>query len=146
MKVILLEDIKNLGKKLDVKNVSDGYVRNFLLPKKLVKIATKEAIKGLESQKAKLEQQEQELKSKTEKLAKDLNNQEFKFKVKIGKKEEVFGSIGKEDIKKALIDEKGIDAKVLLEKPLKTLGEYQVEINLGKGVKTKINIILHSQP
>lgn len=156
MKVILLENIKSLGNKYDVKEIKEGYARNFLFPRKLAKIATETAIKELELQKIKQEQQEQKLKLKAEKLAKDLSGREFKFEIKTGKKDEIFGSITKDKIKKALA-ENGIKAEVLLDKPLKTLGEHQVEINLhplpiyrcgglGKGVKSEIKVVLHSQP
>lgn len=144
MKIILLQDIKGLGKKYDVKQVKDGYARNFLLPRKLAKIATAQAIKELERQKIKLEQQEREIKAKLEKLAADLKNQEFKFNIKTGKKGEIFGSLSKENIKESLI-EKGIKAEVLLDKSLKTLGEHQVSINLDMGVETKIKVVLEPE-
>ncbi|MEK7555502.1 MAG: 50S ribosomal protein L9 [Patescibacteria group bacterium] len=144
MKIILLQDIKTLGNKYDIKNVSDGYARNFLIPRNLAKIATSQAIKELEIQKTKFEQKEKEIKAKLERSAKGLEGREFKFEVKTGKKGEIFGSINKEDIKKSLT-EKGIESEILLERSLKTLGEHQVEIDLGSGVKTKIKVILHSQ-
>ena len=137
MKIILLQDIKGLGKKLDVKNVSNGYAMNFLIPKGLVKIATDLAVKKLETQKACQEKEEKETKIELEKIAKNLENQEFEFTVKTGEKGEVFGSVGKDDIK-ALIGIK--DIKVNLERPIKTLGEHQMEIDLGKGIKTKIKL------
>lgn len=137
MKIIILQDVKGLGKKFDVKNVSDGYARNFLIPKGLAKIATDIAVKKLEAQKAGQEKEEQEAKIELEKIAKNLENQEFEFTVKTGEKGEVFGSVGKDDIKTRI----GIkDIKINLERPIKTLGEHQVEIDLGKGIKTKIKL------
>lgn len=144
MKIILLQDIKGFGKKYDIKEAKDGYARNFLIPQKLAKIATNQAVKELGVQKAEWERKEKEIKAELEKTAKELEGREFKFEVKTGKKGEVFGSVGSEDIKKSLI-EKGIKAEILLERPLKTLGEHQVEIDLGGGIKTKIKIISHSQ-
>lgn len=143
MKLILLQDIKGLGKKFDVKDVKDGYARNFLLPQKLAKIATEAAIKELESQKNKQEQEEKEIKTKLEELAKNLEGKEFKFELKTGKKREVFGSLSEADIKKVL-SEKGIEAEILLEKPIKIIGEHQIKIDLGKGVKTTIKVIIES--
>lgn len=141
MKIILLQDIKGLGKKFDVKNVADGYARNFLIPKGLAKIATDIAVKKLETQKAGQEKEEQEAKIELEKIAKNLENQEFEFTVKTGEKGEVFGSVGKDDIKTRI----GIkDIKVNLERPIKILGEHQVEIDLGKGVKVNIKVIVKS--
>ncbi|MEK9168316.1 MAG: 50S ribosomal protein L9 [Patescibacteria group bacterium] len=137
MKIIILQDVKDLGKKFDVKNVSNGYARNFLIPKGLAKIATDMAVKKLEAQKAAQEKEEQEAEIELEKIARNLENQEFEFTVKTGEKGEVFGSVGKDDIKTRI----GIkDIKVNLERPIKTLGEHQVEIDLGKGIKAKIKL------
>lgn len=99
MKVIFLKDVKNVGKKFDVKNVSDGYARNFLFSQGLAKIATEEAIKSLEAQKAAALKEEEKNKSGLIALAKNLESREFEFKVKTGEKGEVFGSVNKEDIK-----------------------------------------------
>jgi large subunit ribosomal protein L9 len=149
MQVILLETIKGLGNKYDVKNVKNGYARNFLLPKGLVKIATDKSLKELEARKTAWEKEEQEIKSKLETLAKNLSSQEFKFEVKTGKKGEVFGSVGKSDIKTRIYTDVNTDLheylqdfEIELEKPIKTLGEHQAQIILGRGVKTKIKIIV----
>jgi len=147
MQVILLQDIKNLGKKFDVRNVSDGYARNFLLPKKLAEIATEEAIKKLEKKKAAEEKKLRELKILTEELAEKLSGQEFHFYPQITKKGELFGSIKKEDIKKAIKDKfeevKKLNLEVELERPLKEAREYEIAIHLGHGIKTKIRVIIN---
>lgn len=150
MKVILLQDIKDLGKKFDVKTVKDGYARNFLLPRGLVKIATDKTIKELEIQKAAWQKQEIETKNNLEVFAKKLSEQEFKFTLKTGEKGEVFGSISKNDIKTRIYTDLNTDLhgyvendfEISLDKPIKTLGLSQVEINLGKGVKTLIKVII----
>ncbi|MEK7168177.1 MAG: 50S ribosomal L9 C-terminal domain-containing protein, partial [Patescibacteria group bacterium] len=93
--------------------------------------------KKLEAQKAAQEKEEQEAEIELEKIARNLENQEFEFTVKTGEKGEVFGSVGKDDIKTRI----GIkDIKVNLERPIKTLGEHRVEIDLGKGIKAKIKL------
>ncbi len=141
MKVILLENIKALGNKYDVKNVKDGYARNFLFPKGLAKIAANIEIKELEAQKAAQQKKEQEAKKQLESLAKELAGREFCFTIKTGEKDEVFGSVTKEDIKKSVSASVSNDnIEVNLEKPIKKLGEHQVEINLGGGIKTNIKI------
>ncbi|MDP3015122.1 MAG: 50S ribosomal protein L9 [bacterium] len=142
MKIILLQDIKGFGKKFDVKNVANGYARNFLIPKGLAKIATDIAVKKLETQKAGQEKEEQEAKIELEKIAKNLENQELEFTVKTGEKGEVFGSVSKNDIKTRITANIDKDVEVNLERPIKTLGEHQVEIDLGKGVKIKVNVIV----
>ncbi len=137
MKVILLEDIKDLGKKFDVKNIKDGYARNFLLPRNLAKIATNKAIKELEAKKAAWQKQEEGEKSKIEALAKNLAEQKFEFSLKTGDKGEVFGSVNKDDIKNKLSLP---EVEVELERPIKKLGLHQVKISLGKGVEAEIKI------
>lgn len=147
MKVILLQNIKSLGNKYDIKNVSDGYARNFLFPKKLAEIAAEQKIKELIIQKENRGKKEQETKIKLEAIAKDLSNKKFQFTIKTGEKGEVFGSINKDDIKTQIFANTDAkthkilkDIEVNLERPIKILGERQVEINLGNGIK--MNIII----
>ena len=147
MKVILLQDIKGLGKKLDIKNVSDGYARNFLIPRNLIKIANTQNLKEIESQKLILIKKEEELKSQTEQLKKQIEKIELVFKVTIGDKKEMFASIDAKDIKEKIIEEIGSvealkNSEIILEKPIKKLGEHQVEIDLKQGIKAKIKILI----
>ena len=149
MRIILLREIKGLGNKFDIKQVKDGYARNFLIPRGLAKIATEQVIKELETQKAAWQKEEQEIKNKLETLAKELSGQEFKFTLKTGKKGEVFGSVAKSDIKTRIYTDMKTDLhgylenlEINLEKPIKKLGEHQVEVDLGGGVKTLIKVII----
>jgi len=151
MKIILLQDIKGLARKFDIKEVKDGYARNFLFPKGLAKIATEQAIKELEAQKAAWSKEEEGMKNKLETLAKDLANQEFRFTLKTGKKGEVFGSVAKSDVKTQIYTDVNTDLhrylqnlEIDLEKPIKTLGEHSIEVDLGRGVKTTIKVIIES--
>lgn len=138
MKVILLQDIKGLGKKYDVKEIRDGYARNFLIPKKLAAIATPAMLQ----QKSQVEARERQLLEKYGELAKKLEKEKIKFSVKVGEKNEVFGSITKADIKKAL-EAKGFNnIEIELTHPLKILGEHLVEANLGRGIRAKIKVVL----
>lgn len=154
MKVILLQDIKNLGKKYEVKNVSDGYARNFLLPKKMAQIATEEAIKKIKEQKEIIEHHRDELKDALEQTAKKLSSKEFHFYPEIGENNEVFGSISKKDIEKAIKEELNFlqenlrpqvaeKIKVNLTKSLKKLGIHEVKIKLGGDIEFAINAILN---
>ncbi len=149
MKIILLQDIKDLGKKFDVKIVKDGYGHNFLLPQNLAKIATAKTIKELETRKIAWQKEENEIKNKLETLSKELQTKEFHFMLKTGEKGEVFGSVAKSDIKTRIYTDVKTDLhgylqniEINLDKPIKTLGSHQVEINLGKGVKTSIKLII----
>lgn len=138
MKVLLLQDIKGLGGRHDVKNVSDGYARNFLIPRKLAVIINEKALK----MKADLQLKEnQALKARRDK-ADAIEKEEFKFTLKMGEGGEIFDSIKKEDIKKAL-SEKGFgEFEVLLDKPIRSLGEHQVEIDFRRGIRGKMKIII----
>ena len=154
MRIILLREIKGLGNKFDIKQVKDGYGRNFLLPRGLAKIATERVIKELEAKKTAWQKEEQEIKNKLETLAKELSGQEFKFTLKTGKRGEFFGSVAKSDIKTRIYTDANTDLheylqniEINLEKPIKKLGEHQVGVDLGKGVKTLIKVIIEpSQP
>lgn len=147
MKIILLQDIKNIGKKFDVKDVSDGYARNLLLPRGLAKLANEKSIKELETQKANKEKREKELKKYFESLAKNLTEREFVFSVNTGKKGEMFGSITKNDIKEKIYSEFDVlrkyekNIEIFLEKPIKTIENRQIEMIIGKEkCKLKIKI------
>ncbi|MBI4993911.1 50S ribosomal protein L9 [Candidatus Wolfebacteria bacterium] len=147
MKVLFLKDVKNVCRKSDVKEVSDGYARNFLIPKGLAKIATASDIKNLEIKKLTNEKKDKEIKQKLESLAKNLADKEFIFKVKTGSKGEVFESVNKETIKNKLFEDSGEfknhgNIEIDLSKPIKTLGEYFIEINFGKGIRGKVKIKL----
>jgi len=141
MRVILLQDIKSLGRKNDVKDVNDGYARNFLIPKKLAAPLTAEA----REQKKQLEEKKQKLITKLKETAKKIANETLVFPVKTGEKNEVFGSVTKDDIKKAL-EKKGYETqRIVLAHPLKALGEYLVEVDFGRGIRAKVKITLQAE-
>jgi len=150
MQIILLQDIKGIGKKFEIKEIKDGYARNFLIPRGLAKIATNATIKELETKKSVSEKQEKKLKAELKSLAKNLSHRNFVFSLNVGKKGEVFGSITKDDIEERinaninanLRDYIKNNMEIKLEKPIKTTDEHQIEINLGKGVKTTVKVII----
>ncbi len=160
MKIILSEDIKGLGKKFDVKEVKDGYAKNFLIPGKLAKAANESNLKIIAQQKTIWENKEKEILGHFEKIADQLKSAVLDFPMKVGlpaqvgEKVSIFGSVSAAEIIKALKDldilkkysEEIKNFEVMLEKPIKELGEHLVEINLGKGIKSKIKIKVHSQP
>jgi large subunit ribosomal protein L9 len=145
MKVIFLGDVKNVGKKYDIKDVSAGYARNFLLPGKLAEIATPEAIKKLDSMKAAHEKEDKEAVAHLESLAKRINEIKIQFELKADKSGVAFGSVNKETILKAMREHKLIGAERIdidLKYPIKELGEYVVPIDLKKGVTAKLGVIV----
>lgn len=140
MKVVLLQDVKGVGRKMEVKNVSDGYARNFLIPRKMAIVADKQAM-NLKTQAG---IQEQALLAQLRGKAARLEKEILEFALKTGKSGEVFGSVKKEEIKKALQERGFGDCEILLPQPLKTLGERQVEINFGRGIRGKARVILNN--
>lgn len=145
MKVILLQDVRSLGKKFEVKEVSDGYGKNVLLAKGLAKLATPEEVKKLGDQRAAQNKAAQEQKARFLKIKEELEKKELAFQVKTGVKNEVFGSVNADAIKIAL-REQGIEAeKINLPKPLKALGRFEVEVTLGMGISGKVSVKLLSQ-
>ena len=145
MKVIFLDDVRNVGKKYDIKDVSDGYARNFLFPNKLAETASPEAIKKLESMKAAHEKEDKETLAQLEAVARKINETKIEFEVKTDKSGAVFGSVNKESILKALREHKLIGTEridINLKYPIKELGEYAVPIDLRKGVVAKLGVIV----
>ena len=144
MRVILLQDIEKLGKKYDVKEVADGYARNFLIPQGLAKIATKENLKWLETQKEiEVKKAEEELK-KVQKTASTIDGQEIIIPVKVGEEGQLFESITSQKIAEKL-KELGFDIKktqIDLIEPIKELGEFPVKIKFEHNLEAEIRIII----
>jgi large subunit ribosomal protein L9 len=141
MKVIFLEDVPNVAKAGDVKEVADGYGRNYLLPKKLALVSKPGAELAV---KAKIEAKAETEKMK--KIAAEIDGKELTFKVKIGAKERMHGSVTAANISTELqsITGQAIDKrKIELEEPIKQLGSYDITIKLAKDIepKVKVNII-----
>lgn len=136
MKVLLLQDVKKVGRKMEVKEVSDGYARNFLIARKLAVPAGEGAMKL----KSETNHRENELVNKFQRLAERLNSEILEFKVKAGEKGEVFGSVTSEQISKVLAEKGYEDFEVLLEKPIKKSGDCEVPIKFGRGINGKAKI------
>jgi large subunit ribosomal protein L9 len=147
MKVILLKDVENLGKKYEVKEVKDGFARNFLIRKKLVKIATKENLKWLEEKKKELEKvAEEELKT-VQKLATELDGREIIIELKKGEKGQLFQSINASYIAKEL-QKLGFQIKkqqILLENKIKEPGEFPIKIKLPHNLEVEIKLIVQAK-
>lgn len=136
MKIIFLKDLPGRGKKNEVKEVSDGYARNFLFVNGFAKLATSGALKELEVFRISREKEDQELNKHIEVLKQTLKDRTLEFTVKADEAGSVFGSINKEQILSALREQKLVGkerAEVLLEHPLKTLGEHKVALHFPRG-------------
>ncbi|REK72000.1 50S ribosomal protein L9 [Paenibacillus paeoniae] len=142
MKVIFLQDVKGQGKKGQVKDLSEGYVRNFLLPKGLAKLASDGNLKTLEVQNASEEKRKQKEKEDAEALGKRLEEMTIVVKAKAGEGGRLFGAITSKQIAEALAA-KGVKIdkrKIELDEPIRTLGVTQVPVKLHPEVKAKLNI------
>jgi large subunit ribosomal protein L9 len=145
MKIILLEDVRSLGKKFEVKEASDGYARNFLFPNKLAEPATPSALKKLAALKAEHDKNEADLLDRLNEIAKKINDTKIEFSMKTDKSGAVFGSVNKESILKALREHELVRTErvdIELKYPLKEIGEYAVPIDLKKGVLANLKVIL----
>jgi len=144
MRVILLQDIENLGKKWDIKNVKDGYARNFLIPQGSVKPATKEALIWLDKQKEiHTKIQEEDLK-KTEALVGGIDGLELEILEKAGEDGKLYGAITQNKISDKL-KEIGFDIKkeqIKISEPIKDLGEYKISIIFEHNLEAEIKIIV----
>jgi len=146
MKVILLEDVKNLGEKNSIKEVKDGYARNYLLPKGLAVEATKSNISMINSKKeAEKIKKDKELEN-AQTLVDKLNNAAVEIKAKAGENGKLFGSITTMDIAETLKKDLGIEIdkkKISMPEAIKNLGNYEVEIKLYPGISSivKVNIV-----
>ena len=131
MKVILLQDVESLGKKLDVKEVKNGYARNFLFPKKLAKPATKEALMWLKAQKEIEEKKAEDALKETETLVSAIDGQEITILVKTGDEGQLYEAVTAQKIVEK-IKELGFSVKkgqIILPQPIKEIGEFPVKIS-----------------
>ena len=148
MKVILLNDIKGVGKKDQIINASDGYARNFLFPKKLAVEANAENMAKLKAKEDSNQYKKSMEKEEATKLAEKLKGILLKISIKAGENGRIFGSITSKEIADNLkvqykidIDKKKIDLK----EPIKTLGSFSVSIKLYEGVIGKLKVQVISQ-
>lgn len=143
MKVILLEDVKKLGKKGDLVDVADGYARNYLLPRNLAQEATAGGIKQIKQQKAALEKRKKKEKELAQEIAEKLSKTSVTLKVKAGDQGKLFGSVTSKDISEALKEQQQIQVdrrKIELTEPIKSLGSYEVDIKIAPEVEAKLTV------
>ena len=148
MKVILLNDIKGVGKKDEIINAADGYARNYLLPKKLAIEANTENLTKLNNKKEAASFKKDVEKQKAEELAKKIKGIMLKLKVKAGENGKIFGGITSKEISDNLKSQYGfiIDKKKIdLKETIKTLGEFNVSIKLFEGVNANLKIQVISE-
>ncbi len=145
MKVVLLQDVKSLGKKDEIVNVSDGYARNYLFPKNLAAEATSGKLNEISEKKKALANKKKKEQEEAKALAEKLNNKEVILKTKAGANGKLFGSITNKDIADMIKSQYKIEVdkkKVVLDDAIKTLGSHLVEIKIYPEITAKIKVMV----
>ena len=149
MKIILLQDVRGTGRKYEVKDVPDGYARNFLIAKGFAETGTQQALAALAVRKARLERDDVELKKHLEERARFINDHSLEFTLKTDEKGSVFGSITKEMILRAMREHSWLGKErvdIALDHPIKKIGDHQVAVDLKKDIRATLSVIVRSQP
>jgi len=140
MKVILKEDVKNLGEIGTIKNVADGYARNYLLPRNLAVEASDKSVKQFEHLKNQILAKAGKIKKSSDDLAVRLSNTQISIEAQAGEEDKLFGSITTTDIAEAL-SKQGIEVdkrKIAMEAPIKRLGTHNITVKLSQGVTANV--------
>ncbi|PID82896.1 MAG: 50S ribosomal protein L9 [Clostridiales bacterium] len=143
MKIILLKDVKGTGKKGEIKTVSDGYARNFLLAKGLAKEATSSSIKEHDAQEKSAKKRIKEAIEEANEIKTVLEKHKFVIKVSAGDSGKLFGAITNKEISEKIKEELNIDIdkkKIVINGGIKTTGNHDVEIKLYKEIHATINV------
>lgn len=148
MKIVLLKDVANLGTAGEVKEVADGYARNFLMPKGFATLATTGLIKQAKERAE--AQRKRDLKARTdaEAMSQRINGQTVRFVVKVGELDRLYGSITNVDVAEKLSAQVGTEVdrrRVELGDPIKRAGVYSVVVNLGQGLEPRINVVVEGE-
>lgn len=148
MKVIFLEDVPDVANSGDVKEVADGYARNFLIPRRLASLVTSQATSQLEAQLSSRAEKQAQIAEEFTKMANQLDGREITLKAKVGAKGRLYGSITSADIADELsktsdlvIDKK----KIELTEPIRELGSFEVTVRLAKDILPKIKVTVIEQ-
>ena len=143
MEIVLLQDVKALGKKGQIVKVNDGYARNFILPKKLGVVANSKNLNDLKLQKANNEKIAAEQLAAAKELAAKLDAAAVTLEIKAGEGGRAFGSISSKEFSKAIADQLSLDIdkkKIVLSTPIKAAGSFEVSIKLHKDVTGKLSV------
>lgn len=141
MKVIFIKDLKKQGKKGEIKEVKDGYAKNFLIKNGYAVKQTPESIKILERENDKKQKEDEENRKNAKELKTKLEQEKLVFTVKTGDHDKVFGSISLKQIKEKLDGKYKLDKKqIIIKNPISSLGFHEIEINLYKDIVAKLKI------
>ena len=148
MKVILLENVKSLGKKGEIVNVNDGYARNFILPKKLGVEATGKNLNDLKLQKNNEKKVAQETLDAAKELAAELSAGKVELAIKVGEGGRTFGSVSSKEIAVAVKDQMQLDIdkkKIQLKESIKSLGTHIVTVKLHPEVSAELKVVVKEE-
>ncbi len=142
MKIILKENVDSLGKAGEMIKVADGYARNYLIPKGLAVEASSRSMKALEHEKSRIMKKNESDRKKAEAMVEKLQGVTCTISRRVGEQDKLFGSVTTKDIEQSLIEQgMEIDRKmIILEEPIKSLGEFPVKIKFQPGITTEITI------
>jgi large subunit ribosomal protein L9 len=147
MKVILQKDIPNLGDAGDVKNVADGYARNFLLPKNLVIKYNESSKKAIDHQKQLIKVKKDKRRKESEKIADAFKGVVITIKAKVGEEDKLFGSVTAIDIARKLV-EAGYEIdkrRIHIDEQIKALGEHTVSVKLEEGLSAPLKVVVEKE-
>lgn len=148
MRVILLQDVKSLGKKGEIVNVNDGYARNFILPKKMGVEATGKNLNDLKLQKNNEKKVAQEQLDSAKTLAEKIGQGKVELAIKVGEGGRVFGSVSSKEIAAAVKEQMGLDVdkkKIQLKETIKSLGTHNVPVKLHPEVTAELKVIVKEE-
>lgn len=148
MQVILLEDVKNVGKKNEIVKVSDGYARNFILKKRLGVEATGQNLNELNKKLEKEQEQLKQLLEEAKQKKKDIENLSIKLSIKVGEGGKSFGSISAKEISDAMMEQHKVEIdkrKLLLDSPIKGVGTTEVKVKLHPEVVAMLKVIVEEE-
>lgn len=148
MKVIFKKNVSKVAKEGEVKEVANGYARNYLLPRNLAVPATPEVIEKMKEKRILSEKRRKAESKRAQELVKKLKGKELKIPAKVSQGGKLFASIRAEDIKSAIKKEFGAEVNIKnikIEKPIKEAGEHIVELNFGNNLKIELKLIIENQ-
>ncbi|MEA3407375.1 MAG: 50S ribosomal protein L9 [Chloroflexota bacterium] len=148
MEVVLLKDVSRLGEMGDIRDVAPGYARNYLIPRGLATPATEAAHKRVQERVAAEARRDAAQKESAEAKAADLKGVELLFTPRVGESGRLYGSITKRDIVEQILEKTGEEietGQILLDDPLKEVGEYQVEVKLHSDVTQEVKITVKAR-
>jgi large subunit ribosomal protein L9 len=148
MKVLLIQDVDKLGSAGDVKEVSGGYGRNYLMPKGLAVLATRGQVKQAEERVAQQRKRTDAARKDAEALAARISGQTLRFTARVGELDRLYGSITSADIAEKILSQTGVEIdrrKIDLDESIKRIGIYPIKIRLMTGLEPLVNVVVEGQ-